>query len=170
MGIIPGAKLGKAVDQIGDLARILKDAPAVAAAKQIAANQAKGNSFEGAILGYLSIPKNTASFTVNVQGRLVTVIPDATEKAARILEIKDVARLSNSAQFRAYAALVKDGGTVTKGLGSGNGAFKQFEGIDLIVSPNTNISAPLQRLIANSGGSIRVFDSEAKVLTPWVKK
>jgi filamentous hemagglutinin len=170
LGIIPGAKLGKAVDQIGDLARTLKDAPAVAAAKQIAANQAKGNSFEGAVLGYLSRPKNTASFAVNVNGRLITVIPDATKDAARILEIKDVAKLSNSAQFRAYAALVKEGGTVTKGLGSGNGVFKQFEGIDLIVSPNTKISGPLQRLIARNRGSIRVFDIKTKELTPWIPK
>ena len=102
-----------------------------------------------------------------MQGRLVTVIPDATENAAGILEIKDVAKLSNSAQFRAYAALVEEGGTVTKGLGSGNGAFKQFEGIDLIVSPGTKVSEPLRKLIRDSGGSIREFDVSKKTLTPW---
>lgn len=116
----------------------------------------------------MSLEKNTTSFTANVNGRLVTVIPDGTEKTVRILEIKDVAKLSNSAQFRAYAKLVEEGGVATKGLDSGNGAFKQFEGIDLIVSPRTKISEPLARLIDDSGGSIRVFDLEKKTLNPWV--
>ncbi|WP_167401035.1 hemagglutinin repeat-containing protein [Achromobacter spanius] len=169
LGIIPGAKVGKAVDQIGDLARILKDVPAVAAAKQIAANQAKGKTFEGAVLDYLSVPKNTTSFTANVNGKLVTVIPDAEDKAARILEIKDVARLSNSAQFRAYAALVEDGGAVAKGWGSGNGAFKQFEGIDLVVAPGTKISKNLEDLVIGSGGSIKIFDVKNQTLNPWVR-
>jgi filamentous hemagglutinin len=168
LGIVPGAQLGKAVDKLGDLARVLKNGPAVAAAKQIAANQAQGKTFEEAVLGYVSLEKNTTSFTANVNGRLVTVIPDGTEKTVRILEIKDVAKLSNSAQFRAYAKLVEEGGVATKGLGSGNGAFKQFEGIDLIVSPRTKISEPLARLIDDSGGSIRVFDLEKKTLNPWV--
>ncbi|WP_157672744.1 hypothetical protein [Achromobacter denitrificans] len=57
---------------------------------------------------------------------MVTVIPDGVVDATKILEIKDVAKLSNSAQFRAYAELVESGGTVTKGLGPGNGVFKQF--------------------------------------------
>ncbi|CAB3661328.1 hypothetical protein [Achromobacter aegrifaciens] len=168
LGVVRGAQLGKAVDKLGDLARVLKNGPAVAAAKQIAANQAQGKTFEEVVLGYVSLEKNTTSFTASVNGRLVTVIPDGTEKTVRILEIKDVAKLSNSAQFRAYAKLVEEGGVVTKGLGSGNGAFKQFEGIDLIVSPRTKISEPLARLIDDSGGSIRVFDLEKKTLNPWV--
>ncbi|QKQ46598.1 MULTISPECIES: hemagglutinin repeat-containing protein [Achromobacter] len=170
LGVVPGSKLGKAAEDIIDLARVLKNGPAVAAAKQIAANQAKGKSFEEAVRAYLSQSKNTASFTVNVNGKMVTVIPDGIVDAAKILEIKDVAKLSNSAQFRAYAELVESGGTVTKGLGPGNGVFKQFEGIDLIVSPGARISVPLQDLIKNSGGSIREFDLATQQLTPWIPK
>ncbi|WP_187639880.1 two-partner secretion domain-containing protein [Achromobacter insolitus] len=169
LGIVPGAQLGKAVDKLGDLARVLKNGPAVAAAKQIAANQAQGKTFEEAVLGYVSLEKNTTSFTANVNGRLVTVIPDGMEKTVRILEIKDVAKLSNSAQFRAYAKLVEEGGVATKGLGSGNGAFKQFEGIDLIVSPGTKISKPLENLIVQSGGTIREFNIAEQTLLPWVR-
>jgi len=101
---------------------------------------------------------------------MVTVIPDGVVDATKILEIKDVAKLSNSAQFRAYAELVESGGTVTKGLGPGNGVFKQFEGIDLIVSPGAKISVPLQDLIKNSGGSIREFDLAKQQLTAWTPK
>ena len=135
LGVIPGSQLGKAVDKLGDLALVLKNEHAVAAAMQIARNQARGKTFEEAVLDYLSLDKNTRSFTANVNGKLVTVIPDAAHEADRILEIKNVARLSNSAQFRAYAKLVEEGGVVTKGMGTGNGAFKQFGGIDLIVPP-----------------------------------
>lgn len=52
---------------------------------------------------------------------------------------------------------------------SKKGAFKQFEGIDLIVSPGTKISKPLENLIVQSGGTIREFNIAEQALLPWVR-
>lgn len=169
LGVVPGAQLGKAVDKLGDLALVLRNGPAVEAAKRIAANQAQGKNFEEAVLAYLAVAKNTKSFTTNVNGKLVTVIPDAAVEAGKILEIKNVASLSSSAQFRAYAKLVEEGGIISKGLGVDNGKLTQFKGIDLIVAPGTKISRPLERLVINSGGSIQVFDTTQSLLSPWIR-
>jgi hypothetical protein len=73
----------------------LKNGPAI---------QAKGKTFEEAVLSYLPLSKNTVSFTASVNGKLITVIPDAVAEAARIHEIEGVAKLSSSAQFRACCA------------------------------------------------------------------
>ena len=169
LGVIPGAQLGKAVDKLSDLALVLKNGPAVEAAKRIASNQAQGKNFEEAVLAYLSTEKNTKSFTTHVNGKLVTVIPDAAIEAGKILEIKNVASLSSSAQFRAYEKLVEEGGIISKGLGINNGKFTQFKGIDLIVPPGTKISRPLETLVIDSGGSIQVFDTTKNVLSPWIR-
>ena len=109
---------------------------------------ARGIQFQNDALGALGIPENKQRITVQLaDGTPATVIPDGLPNTT-IVEIKDVKNISNSNQFRAYAA-------------SGNE-------IQLIVSPNTKtISAPLQTQIFNSGGSIRVFDPATGVFTPW---
>src|SRR5690606_32004870 len=98
-------QLAKGVSKASELAQVLADPGKVNAIRQIALNQAKGKSFEKAVLEYLTVSKNTTSFTANVNGKLVTVIPDGVMDGGRILEIKDVMNLSNSPQFQAYAAL-----------------------------------------------------------------
>jgi filamentous hemagglutinin len=80
-------------------------------------------------------------------GEQITVVPDALGKT--IVEIKDVVDLSISNQFRGYLA--------------------QFEAtgqpIELIVSPNTKtISAPLIKLIKQTGGTIEVSKRSSKRL------
>jgi hypothetical protein len=125
-------------------------------------NGVKGRTFENAVLDYLSQAKNTRSFTAQVGDKLVTVIPDGVTDDNKILEIKDVLKLSNSDQFRTYERLVNKGGTLEKGGGALNGTPTQFKGIDLIVAPRTKISQTLDRLIKNSGGSIREFDLDTK--------
>jgi hypothetical protein len=101
-------------------------------------------------------------------GKLTTVIPDGVLSGGQILEIKDAAYLSNSPQFRAYVQLVEEGGFV--GSGPGKGAFQKFSGIDLVVSPSTRISKPLEVLIRESGGSIMQFDPVSKERLPWTRQ
>jgi filamentous hemagglutinin len=130
-------------------------------------NRVKGRTFENAVLDYLSQAKNTRSFTAQVGDKLVTVIPDGVTDDNKILEIKDVLRLSNSDQFRAYVQLVNEGGTLKRGGGLLNGASTQFKGIDLIVAPGTRISKNLEDFIYGNNGSVRKFDVEAKTIKPW---
>ncbi|MNQ94013.1 hypothetical protein D3C85_1095070 [compost metagenome] len=58
---------------------------------------------------------------------------------------------------------------MAKGWGSGNGAFKQFEGIDLVVAPGTKISKNVEDLVIGSRGSIKIFDVKNQTLNPWVR-
>jgi filamentous hemagglutinin len=167
LGIIPGTQLAKGVSKAGELVQVLADPGKVNAIRQIALNQAKGMSLEKSVLQYLGISKNTTSFTANVNGRLVTVIPDGVMDGDKILEIKNVMNLSNSDQLRAYAALSEAGGTIKKGAGSANGSLVQFKRIDLIVSPETKISMELELMITKSGGSIQVFNVAEQTLKPW---
>jgi len=109
---------------------------------------ARGIQFQNDALGAMGIPENKQRMTVQLaDGTSATVIPDGFPNTT-IVEIKDVKNISNSTQFRAYAA-------------SGNE-------IQLIVSPNTKtISEPVQTLIFNSGGSIRVFDPATGTFNTW---
>ncbi|TDQ86204.1 filamentous hemagglutinin N-terminal domain-containing protein [Paraburkholderia silvatlantica] len=111
----------------------------------------RGIQFQGDALSALGVPENTQRITVTLSnGSPVTVVPDALD-GSTIIEVKDVANLSNSNQFRGY-------------LATGNP-------IQLIVSPNTQtISQPLQNLINTSGGSIRVFNSVTGIFSPWKSK
>jgi filamentous hemagglutinin len=119
LGVVPGEKIVKGVGKLAETVKVLTDIKAIAALKQIAANQAKGMSFEQAVLEYLVTAKNTTSFTAKVGDRLVTVIPDGLRDGNKILEIKDAAYLSKSSQFRAYAALVAEGGIAKNGVNAG---------------------------------------------------
>ncbi|WP_230412883.1 beta strand repeat-containing protein [Paraburkholderia antibiotica] len=111
----------------------------------------RGIQFQGDALSALGVPENTQRITVSLpNGSPVTVVPDALD-GSTIVEVKDVVNLSNSNQFRGY-------------LATGNP-------IQLIVSPNTKtISQPLQNLITNSGGTIRVFNSSTGTFSPWTTK
>ncbi|PEO54092.1 hypothetical protein CN567_30920 [Bacillus toyonensis] len=71
-------------------------------------------------------------------------IPDSLSKG-RITEVKDVRKISNSKQFRDYAKMNKP--------------------IDLIVSKHSKVSKPLQKLIKNSNGSIKVRHGKNKYYT-----
>lgn len=111
----------------------------------------RGIKFQADALAALGVPENTKRTTVILpNGSPVTVVPDARD-GTTIIEVKDVVALANSNQFRGY-------------LETGNP-------IRLIVSPNTKtISQPWRDLIANSGGSIRVFDPKDGTFRPWVSK
>ncbi|MCE1244334.1 hemagglutinin repeat-containing protein [Oryzomicrobium sp.] len=161
LGVAPGGKAAlHTLEGVFDAGKV-----ATQSAKMLAENQLKGGIFEKSVLDYISTTKNTTGYTANIAGRAVTVIPDAGGVSGRILEIKDVAYLSNSNQFRAYAKLVGEGGEAA--TGSLKGTAIQFEAIDLVVSPGTKISKPLQILIDKSGGSIREFDPLAKTMKVW---
>jgi filamentous hemagglutinin len=55
-------------------------------------------------LSALGVPENTQRITVTLPGGSpVTVVPDAVD-GTTIIEVKDVANLSNSNQFRGYLA------------------------------------------------------------------
>ncbi|MGN4092956.1 DUF637 domain-containing protein, partial [Burkholderia gladioli] len=112
---------------------------------------ARGIQFQNDALGAMGIPENKQRITVQLaDGTPVTVVPDGLP-GTTIVEIKDVKNISNSNQFRGYAA-------------SGNE-------IQLVVSPNTaTISQPLRELVGQSGGSIRVFDPSTGSFSPWVPK
>ena len=141
-------KEAKILSEAGDA---VKAAEKWDAAQLVVANAARGKVFEVGVLTALNLPKNTTRIPVTLSnGKNVTVIPDAL-KNATIIEAKDVKYLSNSDQFRGYLATDKK--------------------IQLIVSPDTKISAPLQKLILkDSQGSIQVFDPVTKALTDWKPK
>jgi filamentous hemagglutinin len=168
LGVVPGGKVVKGVEKLGEVARVVSDLASVSAAERIAANARKGKTFEEAVYAYLKETKNKESFSVMSKGKLTTVIPDGVLDGGRILEIKDAAYLSNSSQFRAYAKMVEEGGVVARG--ADKGVFKEFSGIDLVVSPSTKISEPLEQLIRESGGSIMQFDPLSKEFRPWVRQ
>ncbi|WP_234775667.1 putative toxin [Paraburkholderia tropica] len=111
----------------------------------------RGIQFQNDALSALDLPPNTTRVSVTLpDGTPVVFVPDAVGGTTYI-EVKDVVNLSNSNQFRGYAA-------------SGNP-------IELIVSPNTKtISKPLQTLIYNTGGSIQVFDSATGKFSVWRSK
>jgi len=113
----------------------------------------RGRVFQSDALKAADVPENKSRISVVLSdGTPVTVIPDARGKGTgTIIEVKDVVNISNSNQFRGYL--------VTN------------EKIELIVSPNTQtISKPLRVLIADSGGSIRVFDPATKTFSAWTPK
>ncbi|WP_157977930.1 putative toxin [Paraburkholderia kururiensis] len=140
--------------EAGDNVTVGQGTPVGAGAAAYAPGQAsfqRGIQFQGDALSALGLPENTVRITVTLpNGSPVTVVPDAVD-GSTIIEVKDVANLSNSNQFRGY-------------LATGNP-------IQLIVSPNTKtISQPLQNLINNSGGSIRVFNPATGTFRPWTSK
>ena len=100
------------------------------------------------MLKELKLPEKKKRISVIMDdGTLVTVFPDA-QSTTFITEVKDVANLYRTKQFRRY--------------------FATNRAINLIVSPNTKtISEPLQRLIYESKGSIHVFDPATRAFIPW---
>lgn len=112
---------------------------------------ARGIQFQNDALGAMGIPENKQRIMVQLaDGTPVTVIPDGFPNTT-IVEIKDVKNISNSNQFRGYAA-------------SGNE-------IQLVVSPSTEtISKPVRELVDQSGGSIRVFDASTGTFSAWKPK
>ncbi len=78
-------------------------------------------------------------------------IPDLMSKSA-VTEIKDVLDLSLQKQLQIEASAAKERGVP----------------FNLIVSPrNESISAPLQRAISDTGGTIQVFDPATGIFRPW---
>ena len=112
------------------------------------------------LLSYLNEAKNPTAFTTQIGSKTVTVIPDGVLVSGATLEIKDVAYLTNSNQFRAYAS-----GTATSAK-----TGEVLSGpIELIVSPGARISGPLERMIKGQGGTIQVFDPVKKTMTDWIR-
>ncbi|MFC7287069.1 hemagglutinin repeat-containing protein [Herminiimonas glaciei] len=161
LGVLPAAGLGKSAVKGAELVRALSSTDGLRRAQLIAENQAKGASFEKAVLEVISKEKNTQAFTAYMPGKMVTVIPDSVLEGNKILEIKNVAYLSNSSQFRAYAELITNGG-----VGKDGGEII-FSAIELIVNPGTKISQPLKDLIAKSGGTVKVYDPLLKTISPY---
>jgi hypothetical protein len=133
-------------------ARLAGDAVAVekaiAKAEQLAANAQRGKAFEcGALCAY-GVTKNTSKITtVTNRGELVTIIPDAVNKRT-LIEIKDVVYISDTAQFRAYAATQQK--------------------IVLIVSPRTEkISSTIVNMVKKSFGEIKVFNPATGQFSTW---
>ena len=107
----------------------------------------RGLVFQDQALAAKGVAANTQRLVVQLpSGEVATVIPDALGNT--IVEVKDVANLYASTQFRAYLATGKP--------------------IELIVSPTTQtISAPLTNLIRQSGGTIQIYDPSTGVFTNW---
>lgn len=95
-----------------------------------------GKSFEKKVLKELGLQKNTKK----VNSR----IPDSLSKG-RIIEIKDVRRISKTQQFQDYE--------------------KSGKRIDLIVSENSKVSKPLKEAIDRTGGKIKVRYGKNKYYT-----
>ena len=159
LGILPGAGMVKGLDSLADITKALGSVENVTAATRIAANQAKGADFEKAVLTYLGEAKNTEAFTVKVGEKAVTFIPDGLVGGDKLLEIKNVAYLTNSPQLRAYAEAERLGVATAGGL--------KLQPIELVVNPNTKISKPLLAMIEQRGGSVKVFDPVSKTMRPY---
>ena len=142
-----------------DLASVLTHLPSITAATRIAENQAKGMSFEKAVIAYLGTVKNAAAFTVQVSGKTVTVIPDALLGAEKILEVKNVAYLTSSPQLRAYVQLVAEGATTKAGA--------TLSGVELVVTQGTVISKPLQAMLIEAQATVSVFDPVRKTMSEF---
>lgn len=122
-------------------------------------------SFEKAVIEYLGSPvaKNAEAFTIQVSGKSVTVIPDALLGAEKILEVKNVAYISNSPQLRAYVALVQSGAATKAG--------DVLNGIELVISPGSKLSQPLYDAITMNGrGVVNVFDPLTKTIKPYIHR
>ena len=144
---------------VGDIARSLipfgrggaaAEADEVA---QVVQNGTRGRAFEADVQAALGETKGT----LRVVGTEGTSIPDVVGgrnfAPTSITEVKDVARLSLTKQMRiqnefASAAEIPH---------------------NLVVSANTvSISAPLREAIAETGGTIRVFDSSTQTFKAWL--
>lgn len=95
---------------------------------KVPAQLIRGQAFEKVVLNEQGIPKNNTT-------KFGRSIPDGYSNG-RITEIKDVKYIYKSKQFRDY-------------INSG-------KPIDLIVSPQSKVSQPLQDAIKNGGGSIMI--------------
>ncbi|WP_190239979.1 DUF6531 domain-containing protein [Pelotomaculum schinkii] len=91
----------------------------------------RGMDFEEIVLQEQAITKNLTKIGNSIPDSLIN---------GRIIEVKDVNYIYKNKQFRDY---------INSGMP-----------IDLIVSPRTKISKPLQDAIRNSGGSIRVRQAD----------
>ncbi len=153
----------KGVAKAAELTNAMSHLPSVTAAARIAENQAKGATFEKAVIEYLGSPlaKNKEAFTITTtSGKSVTVIPDALLGGEKILEIKNVAYLANSPQLRAYVELVQAGAATKAGA--------TLSGTELVVTTGTVISAPLQRMLLGADATVKVFDPIAKTMKNFV--
>jgi hypothetical protein len=99
----------------------------------------RGQNFERNVLSEQGLIKNW--------GKVGNSIPDSMTGGV-LTEIKDVQYLYKSSQFRDFLNTGKP--------------------VDLIVSPQTKISAPLYNSILDSGGSIWIRTAE-NVYVPYVK-
>jgi hypothetical protein len=147
--------------------RYLKDKPAkklapdawYAAAKRAWNNNSSGNAFEQAVRKELGAPLGAGSKPISIQG-YIPDLPVGLEYG--VTDIKNVIKLSNSDQLRAFAQHASD-----KGLP-----------FNSIIGPRTeSISEPLLDSIRKTGGSVMHYDPLTRKFTninigqsgPWIK-
>lgn len=118
---------------------------------QIAQNGIRGREFERQVINALGTNKNNNGIKgVTRSGIEGITIPDTLLNG--LTEIKDVINLSFSPQLQIQY----------------NIASRLGVPLNLVVSQNTNyISAPLQRAIQSTNGTIQVFNSNSGVFSPW---
>ncbi len=142
-------RAAKAAHQAGNVAEV---ATQLNKAEQIAQNAINGKAFESSGLQAMGLDKNKERVTaVSRNGESITIVPDATLGGIKgtYVEFKNVINITDSSQFRGYAA-------------SG-------QPIILVVSSRTQtISGTVQEMVKVSGGEIRVFNPTTGAWSKWL--
>ena len=123
-GVTKGAEAARAVDKAVDAGRVTGT---ISKTESATAHMRRGRESEARVLNDMGLSKNTTPYTVKVEGKDVTTIPDSMQGG--VYEVKDTKSVYNTQQIKAERQLAEDKGVT----------FSVFVGEKTHVS--TNISS-----------------------------
>lgn len=123
-GVAKGANAAKAADKVADAGRVTGT---ISNAESPIAHMRRGREREARVLNDAGLSKNTTPYTVKVEGKDVTTIPDSMQGG--VYEVKDTKSVYNTQQIKAERQLAEDKGVT----------FSIFVGEKTHVSTNTQV-------------------------------
>lgn len=113
----------------------------------ITRNRLNGKEFETSAASKLGIQRNTDRQMITVKTERdgqINIIPDAFGDGGTLVEFKNLKYITDTKQFRGYAATKKP--------------------VTLVINPDTKYSSTIEQTIRESKGTIYTFDQKTKAL------
>lgn len=113
----------------------------------ITRNRLNGREFETSAANKLGIQRNTDRQMITVKTERdgqINIIPDAFGNGGTLVEFKNLKYITDTKQFRGYAATKKP--------------------VTLVINPDTKYSSTIEQTIRESKGAIYIFDQKTKAL------
>lgn len=113
----------------------------------ITRNRLNGREFETSAANKLGIQRNTDRQMITVKTERdgqINIIPDAFGNGGTLVEFKNLKYITDTKQFRGYAATKKP--------------------VTLVINPDTKYSSTIEQTIRESKGAIYTFDQKTKAL------